>query len=359
VRKLNRYLIANILKLLFLCELAGMIIFVTIEFFDHVQLFTRSLDRLLLSFVYIGLRMPYFFNLILPLAFLISILILIIMMIRGNEVVAIRTAGISTFALMKPFLSLSLLLVILSFVLSEWVIPYTYSASEYVYQAKIKREQVYVVFKNDKIWFKRDNVISNIDFFDTKKDVINGVTVLEMSPDYIVQRRFDAAEGIWKDGDWHFLNVTDRKFGPEGIISKTVHPAMTGLIKEPPSLLKIVEKGPEEMSYKELSRYISKLKRNGHDVRRYMVDLYNKISFPFINVIMVLVAFSLGLRYAKTKHISAGVFWGIAVGAFYWILHSISLSFGYSEIFPALFAAWLSNLLFFSLGVIGIITVRT
>ena len=204
------------------------------------------------------------------------------------------------------------------------------------------------------------NHICNIDLLDAKKDLIKGFTLLELSPDFIVQRRFDAPEGVWKkDGGWHFSNVTERRFGPEGIVSKTMHATMTGLINESPTLLRIVEKDPEEMSYKELSRYISKLRRNGHDVRQYLVDLNNKISFPFINLIMVLAAFSVGLRYSKTKHISMGVFWGLVVGLCYWFFHSVALSLGYSEIFPPLFAAWLSNLLFFSLGVIGIITVRT
>jgi lipopolysaccharide export system permease protein len=134
---------------------------------------------------------------------------------------------------------------------------------------------------------------------------------------------------------------------------------MVGLIREPPSVFKVVDKNPEEMSYRELQRYITKLRRNGHDVRRYMVDLYDKISFPFINVIMVLAAFSVGLRYSKTKNVSKGIFSGICLGFSYWAFHSVALSFGYKEAFPPLFAAWLSNLLFFSFGIIGIVTVKT
>ena len=67
-----------------------------------------------------------------------------------------------------------------------------------------------------------------------------------------------------------------------------------------------------------------------------MVDLDNKISFPFINVIMVLAAFSVGLRYSKTKNVSKGIFSGICLGISYWGFHSIALSFGYKEAFPAL-----------------------
>jgi len=142
---------------------------VIVEFFDHVDLFTQTFRNLLYGLAYLALRLPYYFNLILPLSFLISILILIIVMIRANEMILIRTSGISTFAMMKPLLLFSLALVICSFTLSEWIIPASSSASEYIYRAKIKQEESFVYFKNDKIWFKRGNTICNIGFFDTKE----------------------------------------------------------------------------------------------------------------------------------------------------------------------------------------------
>jgi lipopolysaccharide export system permease protein len=348
-----------VVKILTLTELAGMVMFMNIEFFEHMDIFTSSLRNFLLSVGYLFLRVPYYFNLILPLAFLISMLILLMLMIRRNEMIVIRTSGISTVSLMKPVVSFSLLLILFSFILSEWVIPGASNASEYLYRAKIKKDESYVVFKNDRIWFKRDNTISNIDFFDNKKDIIKGLTVIELAPDYTIKRRFDAKEGIWKDGIWVFSDVSERTFGAGGITSKKTYRQLKNLVQEPPSVFKVVEKNPEEMGYGELSRYIKRLRLDGHDARRYLVDLYNKIAFPFINLIMVFAAFSVGLRYTKTKHISKGIFTGMSLGIFYWFLHSVSLSLGYSEIFPPLFAAWFSNLMFLSFGVIGIVTLRT
>ena len=102
MRRLDRYLISNIIKLLLISEFAGIVIFTLIEFFEHLDLFTESFSKFAFGVSYIALRVPYYFNLILPLAFLIAILILIIVMIRGNEIIAVRTAGVSTFSLMKP-----------------------------------------------------------------------------------------------------------------------------------------------------------------------------------------------------------------------------------------------------------------
>jgi lipopolysaccharide export system permease protein len=164
---------------------------------------------------------------------------------------------------------------------------------------------------------------------------------------------------VFKDNSWYFTNVTERTFDAKGLTAKKTYEQFKDLLREPPSIFKTADKNPEDMGYQELSRYIRRLQRDGHDIKRYLVDLYDKIAFPFINLIMVFAAFSVGLRYMKTKHISIGIFSGILLGACYWVIHSISLSLGYSDIFPPLFAAWFSNLLFISSGVIGIVTLRT
>jgi lipopolysaccharide export system permease protein len=345
--------------MLLISELAGIIVFSMIEFFEHVEDFTSGGSRLAYGLTYLALKVPYYFNLILPLCFLVALLIVIIIMIRGNEVIIVRTAGVSTFALLKPLITLSLVLVLFSFALSEWVIPGASSAAEYVYRVKIKKEQAYVYFKNDRIWFKRGNTVCNIDFFDAKTDEIKGITVLKLTPTYSIQKRYDAMLGSWQRDRWVFTGVLERTFDNNGFESKVAHHTYEGLIQEPPSVFKIANKDPEEMSYKELKKHISKLRRNGHDVKRYTVDLYDKLSFPFINVIMVLAAFSVGLRYSKTKHISIGIFSGVCLGALYFLFHSVARTLGYSQIFPPLFAAWFSNLIFFSFGIIGIVTVRT
>ena len=359
MKKLNKYLLGNIIKFLLIAQLAGVSMFLVIEFFQHTDRFTSSLYSFAMVCLYIILLLPYYFNLILPLSFLVSMLIILILMIRGNEMIVARTSGISTLSLMKPFIAFSLLLVVFSFVLAEWVIPLSSNASNYIYQVKIRGEESHVFIKNDRIWFKRGNTICNIDYFDTKKDIIKGLTILNFNNDFMVEKRTDAQQGIWSDGSWHFINVSERTFLKNGQIKKKTYAQVKGLIDEPPAVFKVVERNPEEMGYKDLTRYIARLKGDGHDIRRYLVDLYDKIAFPFINLIMVFAAFSVGLRYAKTKHVSKGIFSGILVGAFYWLFRSVSLSLGYAEVFPPLFAAWFSNLLFVASGIIGIVTLRT
>jgi lipopolysaccharide export system permease protein len=339
--------------------MGGLIMFLTIDFFEHMDVFTASLKNFAFSMIYLLLMSPSYMHLILPFSFLISILILLILMVRGNEMIITRTSGISTISLMKPLLAFSMVLVVFSFVLAEWIIPFTSNASEHLFRVQMKGEEAQVFFKNDKIWFKRNNIICNIDFFDAKKDTIKGLTILELSDTFSINKRYDAKDGIFKDGSWYMTGVTEWTFDGNGIVAKKTYGQFKDLLEEPPSFFKVANKDPENMGYRELSRYIDKLKSNGHDVQRYLVDLYNKVALPFANLIMVFAAFSVGLRYAKTKHISSGILSGILLGACYWGVHFLSLAYGYGDTFPPFFAAWFSNFLFVASGVIGIVTLRT
>ncbi len=359
MKKLDSYLTSTTLKILLICEICGVFIYSIVEFFEHIDRFASSFDNFLLSLLYLLVKAPFSASLILPLAFLTSMLITFVLMIRNNEIIIIRSSGISTIHFIRPLLYLSFGLTLLSFLLSEWVTPESYRLSEYIYRVRIKKEEPYISVKNDRIWFRKGNIITRIDYFDAKEDVVKDITVIELSRDYTIKRRLDAKEGVYVESQWIFRDVVERTFDKEGAISKKFYPFLFGLLTEPPQSFKNVQKNPEEMGLKELFLYIEKLRENGYNAKRYMVDLYNKISFPFVNIIMVTIACSIGLRYSKTRHIARGIFSGIVVGALYWFSHSFCLSLGYSEIFPPIFSAWLTNVVFFSSGVIGILTLRT
>jgi len=58
-----------------------------------------------------------------------------------------------------------------------------------------------------------------------------------------------------------------------------------------------------QMTYPELKRYITDLKRSGFDVSTLMVDIYRKLSFPLVSFIMAIIGilFSLTTGYDRQK----------------------------------------------------------
>jgi hypothetical protein len=46
LKRLSRYLISNVLKILLITEFAGLVMFITIEFFEHMDIFTSIFSSL-------------------------------------------------------------------------------------------------------------------------------------------------------------------------------------------------------------------------------------------------------------------------------------------------------------------------
>ena len=98
-----------------------------------------------------------------------------------------------------------------------------------------------------------------------------------------------------------------------------------------------VQKPPETMSFLELRAYVIRLQESGHQVGKYLVQLYSKLSFPLVHVIMALVAipFALGLpAQRRARAVGIGVAIVIAVG--YWVVHSVALAFAQADLLPPL-----------------------
>ena len=112
------------------------------------------------------------------------------------------------------------------------------------------------------------------------------------------------------------------------------------------------------MSFLELRAYVTRLRGDGYQVKKYLVELYSKLSFPLVNLIMVLVAipFALARRAAagaprrRAGHRDRG---GLLV------VHYVALAFARADLLPAALAAWTANIIFLGLGTSLFLRART
>ena len=115
---------------------------------------------------------------------------------------------------------------------------------------------------------------------------------------------------------------------------------------------------PEEMSFRELQRYIENLRDQGSSsktLRELTVDLYNKLSIPFSSMVFALIGAPLGLRRLRG---GAAVGLGVSIliiFCYYVLWHGASVLGGSGQL-PPLLASWLANLV--GLGVGGALVWR-
>ncbi len=106
------------------------------------------------------------------------------------------------------------------------------------------------------------------------------------------------------------------------------------------------------MTYAALSSYIDEARAKGYNMNRYEVDLYAKISYPLLNILVSFLAIPFALQSPRSGGIFRSIGTGLLIGFACWMLLSFSLSLGKKELFPPLIAAWLPGVLFGGSGIL-------
>jgi lipopolysaccharide export LptBFGC system permease protein LptF len=127
---------------------------------------------------------------------------------------------------------------------------------------------------------------------------------------------------------------------------------------EPSSYFKTEEPNGDLMTYEQLSEYISRLDASGANVVPWRVDLARKVAFPFVTVIMTILAVPFAVTTGR-KGAMYGIGIGIALAITYIVALSVFAALGKGGALPPLLAAWAPNLLFGAAAVYMVLTVRT
>jgi lipopolysaccharide export system permease protein len=266
-----------------------------------------------------------------------------------------KASGISIYFICGPVLISAFLISFLLLILNESIIPYATQKSEYIENVCIKNKKPTGFFKQNQIWYKSQNAIYSIQMFDSKKNTLEGITINRFDKNFNLIQRIDAKKAQWEGQGWLFYGVSIRNRQKDGSFKAESFPKKKISLPENPQDFKIVERSPEEMTFSELKDYIKKIKSEGYDVTRYQVDLHLKISFPFISLIMAILGIPFALKAERGGGVALGVGISVFIGAGYYFVYVFNQSLGHSGVLPPIISAWLTNILFGTVGVFFLI----
>jgi lipopolysaccharide export LptBFGC system permease protein LptF len=127
---------------------------------------------------------------------------------------------------------------------------------------------------------------------------------------------------------------------------------------EPPAYFKTDEPEADRMTYGELKSYITELRASGYHVVPYMVQLQRKVAFPFVTLIMTLLAVPFAVTTGRSGAIY-GIGVGIVLALVYWTALSIFGALGAGGWISPTLGAWAPNILFGAAAAYLLLTVRT
>jgi lipopolysaccharide export system permease protein len=327
-----------------------------------------------LALLHVLLKAPSRISEIIPIACLIGSIYVFAMLASQSEFTILRIAGLDMRRGLTTLAKISLPLVILTLVMSEWLGPYTEKLSEQI-RMKAMGSSYGSQFKTG-VWVKdrlRDEDGSgpirpgvryiNVGKIDHDNEIKN-IRMYEFDDVYRLLSIRSAVSGRFdQDGTWVLDDVTETRFkeskstdplNPVYSAQTFVHPIVSLHSEVTPQILSVLLVSPEKMSIFSLGRFISHLRDNNQDVQRHSIAFWKKVIYPF--TIFVMLTLALPFAYLKVRAGGVGikVFGGIMLGMSFQLFNSLFSNVGLLGAWPALLTALTPPLVYFIFAIAGL-----
>jgi lipopolysaccharide export system permease protein len=355
---LDRYFVREIVKFLVIILIAVISIFLAIDFFEKIDDFMEAGLPIYRAAVFFALRIPFVIAQIFPLAILLSLLVVLGLMNKRNELLALRSGGVSMLFFLRSTVALGTLSAVLLFLNADILVPITFSKANRIYTREVDKREV-IASREKNIWIKGHRSIAHIKYYNPSSQSISGITLYFFDENFRLVRQVDAVKATFTAGRWVFHDILEQALDPRsGEYAVSFHKERTEPLDTRPEDFKRVSKKSEEMNLMELLGFIRSVEAEGYDATSYRVDLQAKIAFPFVCIILCILALGIGVNKKLKENLALVVALGIGVAFLYWTLYSFCLSLGYGGVLPPFLAAWTTNFVFLSAGVLNLLYVE-
>jgi LPS export ABC transporter permease LptG/LPS export ABC transporter permease LptF len=370
---LDVYTSRQYLRVFVLAVMAALGVFYISTFIDLADKLFRgsATTSLLLQFFYY--QTPQYVYFIIPIAGLVATLVTIGVMTKNSELVVMKACGVSLYRTALPLLLFALAASGVLFGLQEVVLAPANQEADRL-NSIIRGFPAQTLGELNRWMAGETGDLYHFDFFDQRADRfarftlyhldqkawrLNTVTYAASVTRQAAAMANDRREIPWKAQNGWLRTVTTRR---------TKNVVKTAVIYEPftdrdlpleaPAYFKTETPDAQKMTYRQLNDYITQLKASGFNAVPPMVQLQRKVAFPFVTVIMTLLAVPFAVTTGR-RGTMYGIGIGIALSIVYWVTLNVFSALGEGGVTTPLLAAWAPNILFGAAALYMVLTVRT
>ena len=356
---IDRYLVREYLGFMGVGLAVAATLFIMIDLLQTLDRYLRVKPPLVYILEHFVYRLPAGLHTYLPIVMLVATIFRFLTLSRNHELTALKAAGISLYRVSAPILGLGLAVAIGAGLFQELALPALNERGEEVDRVKIRGLAPRHLQSRQRLWVRSsDSRFYRVELLYPGTNDMFGVTILEVDHDFRLVGRLDARRAHWTPAGWELSEGAYREIGADGTV-QTVPFLRTALdlTEEMEDFIRI-QKPVNAMSFRELKDYIARLEAAGFKVRKHLVELYAKLSFPLVNLVMVLVAIPFALQSPRGGRLY-GIGLALAIMAGYLVVHYVALAFARADLLPPLIAAWTANVIFMGIGVSLLLRART
>ncbi|NTX27842.1 LPS export ABC transporter permease LptG [Burkholderia pyrrocinia] len=324
----------------------------------------------------VALQTPSRFYEIIPVAALISAIYVFAQMAANSEFTIFRVSGLATNQALRSLLKIGVPLVIVTYLIGEFVGPYADQLSERV-RLQALGASVSSNFQSG-VWVKdtlaaRENGEQVTRFVNvgslSPDSTISNVRIYEFDSKFQLQNVRIAQTGRYEPpGHWLLKGVTETELTPIKPVSGQPADALNPVYRSQqvslpeyrlrsdltPQILSVLLVSPERMSIINLFRYIQHLRENQQDTQRYDIALWRKLLYPFAVFVMLVLSLPFAYLHTRAGVVGVKVFGGIMLGMSFQLLNTLFSHIGTLSAWPAPLTAATPGLIYLALGLFAL-----
>ena len=306
---------------------------------------------------------PQFAYYVLPIAALVATLVTVGLLTRSSELTVMKACGISLYRAALPIFVISLVWSGVLFGMSESILARANRRAEAInHEIRIGTPNTVDVMNRRWVVGKNGSIYHYLSF-EPERDEFGSLSVYDFRgrPWHLVRRTFvehatfAEGRGIWNGERVWVRDLVSTADDGSALVTSEVQPLA---FLEPPDYFETEPPDAELMNVRELGTYVDELSASGFDVVQLVVALHRKISFPFVTLVLTLIAVPFAVTMGPRGALY-GVGVGISIACSYWIVMSVFGAIGSAGLLAPMLAAWAPNLLFGASATYLLLTVRT
>lgn len=345
MKKLDLYIIRKFLGTFFYAIALLAVIIIIFDISEKIDDFLEKKPPLsAIIFQYYANFIPYFINLFSALFTFIAVIFFTSKLAANTEIIAILNSGVSFKRLLRPYMIAALILALISFGLTNFVIPKTSKNMQNFQKVYLKSQK-----NNNETNIHMQispGVFAYVESFDVKSQKGFRFSLEKFNDSSMVEKlssesiHWDSISGMWTLENW-----TKRVIKEKGE-NLTRGTSMDTLINMKPGDFAIDVSDAMYMDYRELRDFIEMEElRGSSNLLQFQIEKHKRIAFPFATIVLTLIGVSLSSRKVR-----GGIGFNLGVGitiCFAFIMFmQVTTVFATFGNLPPVIAVWIPNFLF-------------
>ncbi len=361
LKSINRYIINEYIKSLFVVIAVMLSIVLLINLLDEFNFFKSKKDLKFIFFItFTILKIPNVLINLFPFIVLFGGIVFYLKIYNHNEVISLRVMGYSN---IQIILIPALTSFVIGYIIVFLIVPFSSSMLRYYEDLRSEyNETKNLVFVNETgIWIldkneKEKNII-RIEKISKDFSAVSQITIYNYDSSNNFIKRIDATEGFIKDKNWQLnkvyiisSNIKNNKVNYLNTYNYTSNVNINEL--------KNVYKNTDTSSLLDINKEMSILEDKGYSTTDLRIRYQKLISFPIYLLAMSILSGLMIINLGKTSNYLKYGSYGVIISVIIYFLNDLSITIAKSGIISVDFSVWIPIFLIILINLVGITQVN-